>query len=161
MSIAARLRKVRGGISRKEFGIKLGVHPNTVCNYEGEREPPVCYIAAVAKSNGIRLEWLIHGTGAMREGEEEPTYFHEKIAYCVSLAVDAHYGDKLKETPLQARAMVLRAVSKYLLGMGVTDENIPDRQSLIGLVKLTGGLLGIETPSTRPNAAIKSISSKS
>ncbi|MES2354622.1 MAG: helix-turn-helix domain-containing protein [Pseudomonadota bacterium] len=160
MSIAARLRKVRGGISRKEFGIKLGVHPNTVGNYEGEREPPVCYIAAVAKSNGIRLEWLIHGTGAMREGEEEPTYFQEKIAYCVSLAIDAHYGDKLKETPLQARAIVLRAVSKYLFGMGVTDENVPDRQSLIGLVKLTGGLLGIEAPNVATSKGIKSIGLK-
>lgn len=147
MSIASRLRQIRGSASRKEFGTKLGVHLNTVGNYESDREAPVSYITAVAKVYGIRLEWLIYGTGSMREGEEEPTFFQEKIAYRVSLAIDRCYGDSLKETPLDARARILRAVSKYLIGMGVTEQSIPDLKSLSGMVRLTAGLLNTKVPS--------------
>jgi hypothetical protein len=98
------------------------------------------------------LEWLITGIGPMREGEEEPTFFQEKLAYCISVAIDQHYGSNFKETSLDSRAKVLRAVFKYLTGIGVTEESIPDRESLIGMVKLTGGLLGVSggTPKRAP-----------
>jgi hypothetical protein len=145
VSIASRLRQVRGSTSRNEFGAKLSVHLNTVGNYEGDREAPVSYITAVAKAYGIRLEWLIYGTGSMREGEEEPTFFQEKIAYWVSLAIERRYGANLNETSLDTRAKILRAVSKYLITMGVTEQSIPDQASLVGMVTLTAGLLGAAT----------------
>ena len=143
MSIASRLRQVRGTTPRKDFGARLSVHPNTVGNYESGREPPASYVAAVARSNNVRLEWLITGIGPMREGDEEPTFFQERLAYCISIAIGQYYGDNFNETPLDARAKILRAVFKYLTGMGVTGESIPDKDSLVGMVKLTGGLLGI------------------
>jgi transcriptional regulator with XRE-family HTH domain len=148
MTIAVRLHQMRGNLSRKDFSAQVGVHTNTVANYESGRDPPISYLMAVAKRYGVRLDWLITGQGLMRDGDDEPTFFAEKLSYAVGMAIDRYYGDAANSPSLDDRARVLRAVSKYLVGVGVREQRIPDRESLIGMVKLTGRLLGVATPRT-------------
>lgn len=149
MTIAARLQQVRGDESRRTFSARVGVHPNTVGNYEKDREPPVSYVAAVAERYGIRLEWLISGRGPMRNGDEEPTYFQERLAVSICAAINGWYGEDPATPPLLDRARVLRSVTQYLLQIGVIEGGIPDGESLVGIVKLTGGLLGVPPPRAR------------
>jgi len=149
MTIAARLQQIRGEESRKAFGARMGVHPNTVGNYERDRDPPASYVAAVAARCGVRLEWLITGHGSVREDDEEPTLFHEQLAYAICAAIHACYGAGPGTPSRRDRARVLRAVTRYLLQIGVTEAAIPERADLVGMVKLTGGLLELAPPASQ------------
>lgn len=84
----------------------------------------------------------------MRKGNEEPTFSQQKIAYWVALVIDQYYGEIMKETPLDVRARILRAVSKYLITKGITEQIIPDRNSLVGTARLTWHFL-VEWPPRR------------
>ena len=143
MSIAARLQQVRGAATRKEVAAHLGVHANSVANYEHGRDPPASYLTAIAERYGIRPEWLLMGRGPMREGEQDPSLVAEQLAYAVSAAIEDYYGRSLAAVNLELRARVLRAVMDYLKQHRVTEKTIPDRTSLLSMVKLTGGMLGV------------------
>ena len=70
MSIAARLQQVRGAATRKEVAAHLGVHANSVANYEHGRDPPASYLTAIAERYGIRPFVLTvdpHGNDYLRE----------------------------------------------------------------------------------------------
>jgi transcriptional regulator with XRE-family HTH domain len=149
MTVSERLREVRGPRSRKEIGARLRVHVNTVANYEHGRQPPVAYLTAIAERYGIRLTWLVTGQGPMRIDDDPPTLFTEKLTYSISIAIDRVYGNAADSPSLDQRARVLRAVWKYVVGLGMTEQNLPDIPRLVGIVELTGELLGVPGPKVR------------
>jgi len=149
MTVADRLREVRGARSRKELSVRLGVHANTVANYENGRQPPIDYLSALAERYGIRLQWLVTGQGPMRLDDDPPTLFAEKLTYSISIAIDRCYGDAQGSPSLEDRARVLRAVWKYVIGIGMTEEHLPEMESLLGMVRLTGDLLGVPVSKAR------------
>lgn len=140
MSIARRLREVRGTLSRRAFARRMRVHMNTVANYENGRDPPASYIARVAESTGVALPWLLRGVG---ERIPSGRTLDARLAYAVARAIHQVYGDDLRLLPLAERARLLEATHTYLQTIGVTEEVVPALQSLEGLVRLTAGLLGV------------------
>lgn len=143
MSIADRLRKTRGALSRKEFAERLNVHPNTVANYENGRDAPISYVVEVAQRLQVHLQWLATGEGPMRASDDEPSFTHEQLSYAVARAVTKHFGESYIATSLLDRARVMRAVTRYLSQIGITGDAVPDTEALVGMVKLTSNLLGI------------------
>lgn len=85
----------------------------------------------------------------MRVDDDPPTYFAEKLTYSISVAIDRYYRDVAGPPSLDDRAQVLRAVWKYVISLGVREENLPDVETLVGMVKLTGGILGVPAPKGR------------
>jgi transcriptional regulator with XRE-family HTH domain len=69
MSIGARIKQIRGKVSREEFSKRIGVHAQSLYRYEtGNRAIDSNVIASVCKEFGISSEWLIFGEGSMRLG---------------------------------------------------------------------------------------------
>jgi phage repressor protein C with HTH and peptisase S24 domain len=76
MTIGERLKQVRGAMSQDEMAKALGVHKNTVANYEkGDRVPDAEYLMKVVeKIEGVDAGWLLTGKEPARKGVrvEEP-----------------------------------------------------------------------------------------
>lgn len=69
MNISQRLKNIRGQISLKEFAETLGVHPNTITNYEKGRSPDSIFLTLVCEKYKVNPTWLLTGDGAMRANE--------------------------------------------------------------------------------------------
>lgn len=62
-----RLKLVRGGATREELSLALGIHANTLGRYErGEGVPDLDFIQRICTIFGIRPNWLAFGAGPMR-----------------------------------------------------------------------------------------------
>ena len=65
MSVGERMREVRDKTSRKEFAAGIGIHPQTLYQYEkGKREIPLSTIKKICVFHKISVEWLMYGTGS-------------------------------------------------------------------------------------------------
>lgn len=64
-TVADRIKQVRGTLNQEHFAIRLGVHKNTVGNYERGREPDAEFCRAVRREFGISIDWLLTGAGPM------------------------------------------------------------------------------------------------
>jgi transcriptional regulator with XRE-family HTH domain len=72
IQIGKRLKKIRGGISQKEFSSKLGVSQATIARYEnGSRSPDADFIQLLVVHYGIEPMWFITGEGPMYRGVPE------------------------------------------------------------------------------------------
>lgn len=59
------LRKTLG-LTQNDFGLKLGLAPNTITNYEtGRRDPSNQIIVAMCREFNVNEEWLRTGEGEM------------------------------------------------------------------------------------------------
>jgi phage repressor protein C with HTH and peptisase S24 domain len=106
-----RLREARGRESRESAGKKLGVHPNTLANYEsGERVPDAQFLADACKTYGVSEAWILAGKGHMRAftltgptpAFEEARPFDGPASSPVSVAGDD--GDMVQIPKLELRA---------------------------------------------------------
>ena len=69
VSIGQRLREVRGGMSQSEFAEVLGVHQNTIANYEtGKRLPDAAVISTLFNKMQVDPTWLITGSRELMAG---------------------------------------------------------------------------------------------
>jgi len=65
MEIGARIRSIRGDMTQKDFGDRLGVGRTSVVRYEaGERTPDAEFIAKAYSVLGIDPIWLLTGAGS-------------------------------------------------------------------------------------------------
>ncbi len=76
-TICERLQAVRirhfGERGRAEFCRQLGIQSSTYTLYEVSRVPPVELLVRVAELTGVRLEWLLTGSGEeFSQGESRP-----------------------------------------------------------------------------------------
>ena len=66
MSLAGRLRLIRGGIPQMEIAHRLGIHKSSWGRFErGDSEPSGSDLGKVCTTFGINPEWLLLGTGDM------------------------------------------------------------------------------------------------
>ena len=137
MTLGERLRLVRGAESQKAFASALGVHENTVSNAERRNSATQDYLQRLAEVRNINLHWLLTGHGAMRIEEPEGSLLAEKLALALTDALRVAYGARYAGVPLDTRARALRAGATYLRAIGVTEDTLPDTESLAKLVKLT------------------------
>ena len=64
---AARIRAVRGKMSREDFSETIGVHVNTIGRYErGENEPDISIAAKICRKFNVNPSWLILGEGSIQ-----------------------------------------------------------------------------------------------
>jgi len=66
MNISQRLKNIRGQTSLKEFAENLGVHPNTITNYEKGRTPDADFLTLVCEKYKVNPTWLLIGDGDMK-----------------------------------------------------------------------------------------------
>ena len=137
MTLGERLRLVRGASSQKVFAHALGVHENSVANAERRSSATQDYLLRIAETHNINLHWLLTGFGAMRLEEPGTSLLQEKLSLALTDALRTAYGSRYGSVPLDTRARALRAGATYLRAIGVTEESLPDADSLAKLVKLT------------------------
>jgi transcriptional regulator with XRE-family HTH domain len=137
MTLGERLRLIRGAESQKAFAQVLGVHENSVANAERRNSATQDYLLRIAEVRRINLHWLLTGSGAMRLEEPEGSFLQEKLSLALTDALRAAYGSRYASVPLDTRARALRAGATYLRAIGVTEDSLPDAESLAKLIKLT------------------------
>ena len=137
MTLGERLRLVRGAESQKAFAAALGVHENTVSNAERRNSATQDYLLRIADERGINLHWLLTGRGAMRLEDPDGCLLAEKLSVALTDALRLAYGARYASVPLDTRARALRAGATYLRAIGVTEDTLPNTESLAKLVRLT------------------------
>lgn len=69
-TISERIQHIRGGTSRRLFADVIGIRESTLRNYEnGASLPNSDLVAGICQKLHIRAEWLLFGTGHMRNKE--------------------------------------------------------------------------------------------
>lgn len=137
MTLGERLRLVRGAESQKAFAAALGVHENTVSNAERRNSATQEYLLRIADERNVNLHWLLTGRGTMRLEDPDGSLLAEKLSLALTDALRAAYGARYAAVPLDTRARALRAGATYLRAIGVTEDTLPDTDSLAKLVRLT------------------------
>ena len=137
MTLGERLRLVRGTESQKVFAAALGVHENTVSNAERRNSATQEYLLRIADERNVNLHWLLTGRGTMRLEDPDGSLLAEKLSLALTDALRAAYGARYAAVPLDTRARALRAGATYLRAIGVTEDTLPDTESLAKLVRLT------------------------
>ena len=70
LSIAERLKKLRGDLSQKNFAMKIGVSHKGYQRYEsGERIPRPHVLSKIAEKESVTVDWLL--TGKLKNLEEK------------------------------------------------------------------------------------------
>lgn len=73
-TLGERIRKVRGRLSQKEFGQKLGVSRSTIAGYEANNnEPPLELLVLIAKLGNVSMDWL-SGNDSVSSHDSEVMY---------------------------------------------------------------------------------------
>lgn len=68
-----RIREIRDslGLTRAEFGKRLGVSGDVINNLErGRVEPKEMIIKLICKEFGVSYQWLVNGNGEMNDSDE-------------------------------------------------------------------------------------------
>jgi transcriptional regulator with XRE-family HTH domain len=137
MTLGERLKLIRGTTTQKAFAAELGIHENSVSNAERRHTATQEYLLRIAEVRNINLHWLLTGRGAMRMDEAEASLLQEKLTVALVDALRLAYGARYASVPLETRARALRAGASYLRAIGVTEDTLPDSESLAKLLRLT------------------------
>lgn len=74
MTLADRLKKVRGSLSQAEFARHLGLSQGSIGNYENAtRVPDANTIVAIAEKFGVSVGWLLLGREEQSSSQDEVT----------------------------------------------------------------------------------------
>lgn len=91
-TIADRIRKVRGTLNQEQFGTRLGVHKNTISNYERDREPDAYFCRAVRREYGVSIDWLLTGEGPMMAASPDTSGLRKQLAALLALKGELSYS---------------------------------------------------------------------
>jgi transcriptional regulator with XRE-family HTH domain len=137
MTLGERLKLIRGTTTQKAFAAELGIHENSVSNAERRHTATQEYLLRIAEVRNVNLHWLLTGRGTMRMDEAEASLLQEKLTVALVDALRLAYGARYASVPLETRARALRAGASYLRAIGVTEDTLPDSESLAKLLRLT------------------------
>lgn len=99
MALGDRIKKIRNGLSQKDFGSKFGITANTLRRYENEENPPDAdFLVAVCAHYGVNPSWLLMGFDPMYPSETAPreattTAVDEHLLGAVIEAVEEYLND--------------------------------------------------------------------
>lgn len=124
-SISGRLIEARGDLSRAAAAVRLGVHKNTLTNYEhGSRLPDAEILQALYREFGISPTWVLTG--------QEPKYIQPGIAVAQTL-IDAIQKGNAFSVEQQRALADDDTFAAYLSG-----KRVPTPEFLAGFAELTG-----------------------
>jgi len=113
--IGLRLRTLRGELSRDDFSKLVGVHKNTLGNYErGDRLPEFDFLEKLKAATGVNLDWVISGDGDQKSIDSEFTLVPR-------LDVSASAGDGA-ENQLEHTVEMLAFRRDWLRQMGISTK---------------------------------------
>lgn len=70
MSVAERIKTIRGNMSQADFAAHVNLNVNTLRNYErGDSLPNIQVAAQICKEFGVCSDWLLFGNGPMYDAE--------------------------------------------------------------------------------------------
>lgn len=146
--IGARITRVRGQQSQAAFARKLGVHKNTVGNYErGERKPDSDFLTALARV-GVNIHWIL--TGQEDESITPQTELASPLASAQSEAVQ-RFRYRLREA-IAGASLSVRGLSQKVgpsegtLRSYLRGDTYPDLPALVDIAQALGcGLAWLAT----------------
>ena len=72
-TLGSRIRIARGDLSQESFSRLLHISKGSLGFYERDENLPNTDVAIkICSETGVRIEWLLTGSGPMRTGEEQP-----------------------------------------------------------------------------------------
>lgn len=95
-TIGQRIAHIRGDKSQAAFATEIGVHKNSIGNYErGERTPDADFLASLMKA-GYSANWVVSGVGPMRlvDSVQDPSAVYQ------SSSVQTVHSDEYAYIPL-------------------------------------------------------------
>ena len=134
--IGARITRVRGQQSQAAFAKKLGVHKNTVGNYEREDRKPDADLLTALALIGVNIHWILTGEGnewiRPEAGEQEihpddGRRFPSRLHTAMALSECSIRGLAKKVGPSEG------TLRSYLRG-----DTYPDVPDLVDLAKALG-----------------------
>lgn len=146
--LGARLREIRGGRSREQFGAELATHRNSIERYEKAKRPnvPHAFLKLVIEKNPIwSMEWLVTGRGekhvqagaVMRVSEPAARYgsgaLDDQLLAQVMHEVEDAFGKNYDRVSTEKRAALIAAVYDDARARGQVS-----RETVLRLLRLAG-----------------------
>jgi transcriptional regulator with XRE-family HTH domain len=101
-AIGDRIRLLRGGRTRREYGALLGVAVGTLAGYEGrDRAPNAGTIARICALENVSADWLLFGETA------PSTPYHREVLEMVGATINAAVGGSLPFGPRFGRLVAM------------------------------------------------------
>lgn len=156
LAVRRRLRELRGARSREEFAQAMGVHPNSVTNYERRRSPPLEFLARVVERTGCDAAWLYFGVPGGRYGTEalsDTTRAADDVVLAsvvaelplilaITRAVLATATDGPAALSAPAASQLVGAVFAQMKRLGIAAQPLPPPETIELSVQATRQLLG-------------------
>jgi transcriptional regulator with XRE-family HTH domain len=149
-AIGMRLRELRGGRSVSEFSVVLGVHPNTLRNYENGKTPNLDVLIQACTQLGCSPEWLIFGSqtseanlgqpeapGPRANPDESFLRAEMPLLLEISEAARRHFGERMSGLNQNRFKEIVLKTYYSLHACGVSGEQIPSRETTQSAVKQT------------------------
>ena len=87
ISLGKRIRFLRGRRTAPEYAAELGVHPNTLLNYEkGERPPNSHVLSKLCQLEQVDANWLLWGTAGQEKAGRMMAYKRDLLETIGNLA---------------------------------------------------------------------------
>ncbi len=103
--VGKRIRKIRGGLTQKQFAEILGIKQNYVSRYERGRIPPPEVLVKIAEFGNVSIDWILVGREKVSEkmglqiAEEYANYREEELDAALQKLI-------MKLTPEEKRALI-------------------------------------------------------
>lgn len=142
--LGSRLREIRGGRSREQFGAELDTHRNSIERYEKAKRPniPVAFLKLVIEKNpGWSIDWLMTGRGDKHASSSPPRAAAPAAPYGSSLddqlladvmrEIEEAFGKNFERVTTEKRAALIAAVYEDARARGQVS-----RETVLRLLKL-------------------------
>jgi len=119
--IGQRVALIRGQDSQQAFADKIGVHRNTLRNYEkGERSPDASFMQKMA-SLGINMNWLVTGEGepnlSSSTDQERPPKIMQDVMHHLDKDVFSEVIQAIRDEKSEVRSVNLDLLIDHIVQM--------------------------------------------
>lgn len=135
--VGRRIVELRAALTQREFAARLGIHKNTLGNYErGSRLPDAHFLLALMAS-GVRVEWLLSGQGGKLRSDapsESPSALAldpERLGKVLGLSEEI-LKEQHVELILEKKAQLIALLYEY----GIEAQLMPSKTVALRLLHL-------------------------
>jgi transcriptional regulator with XRE-family HTH domain len=142
VQIGKRIKIVRGNLLQKDFAKQIGIHQNSLSQYEaGKREPGAEIISKMVATFDVAPQWLLTGEGPMKKSDPKPDFnrisasksFDEKVFMEVFTHIETYFlHNDLEMVPRKKGELILACYEFWLF----EEEKNRDITRLFRLIKI-------------------------